>query len=156
MCLLMVRPPSGLCAAYADPSHRAWQATRRRSVLGALSFPLIPEWQAKLTFAMARHVAVDISQVFRIPPRPPAERFDIADMERLRSSLASVGLVLQGGQDSYERLSRLRAMYEPYVNSLAGFLLMPLPPWLPDPKHSDNWQTSIWEPGCSKVAEKLD
>ena len=116
----------------------------------------VPEWQARLTFAMARHVAVDISQVFRIPPRPPSERLDIADMAKLRSSLAEVGLVVKDGQDSYERLSHLRAMYEPYVNSLSGLLLMPLPPWLPVPKHSDNWQTSIWEPGCSKVTEKLD
>jgi hypothetical protein len=114
----------------------------------------LPEWQARLTFAMARHVAVDISQVFRIPPRPPAERLDLADMERLRTSLAAVGLVLQDGEDSYLRLSHLRAMYEPYVNSLAGFLLMPLPPWLPRPKHSDNWQTSIWEPGCSGTGGK--
>jgi hypothetical protein len=45
-------------------------------------------------------------------------------------------------------------MYEPYVNSLAGFLLMPLPPWLAGPKPAYNWQTSIWEPGCKGLGKK--
>jgi hypothetical protein len=114
----------------------------------------LPEWQARLTFAMARHVAVDISQVFRIPPRPPAERLTADGMDDLRRSLAAVGLVLRDASDSYEELGRLRAMYEPYLNSLASFLLMPLPPWMPAPKHTDNWQTSMWEPGCSGTGKK--
>jgi hypothetical protein len=114
----------------------------------------LPDWQAKLTFAMARHVAVDLSQVFRISPAPPAERLAADDVGALRQSLAAVGLVLSDGGGAYERLTHLRQMYEPYVNSLAGFLLMPLPPWLPGPKHADNWQTSIWEPGCRGLAEK--
>jgi len=114
----------------------------------------LPEWQARLTFAMARHVAVDMSQVFRIPPRPPAERLTVHEMENLRLSLASVGLAVRDGADSNEKLRRLRDMYEPYVNSLAVFLLMPLPPWLPEPKHTDNWQTSMWEHGCSGIGRK--
>lgn len=114
----------------------------------------VPEWQAKLTFAMARHVAVDLSQVLIIPPNPPAERLTADEMEGLRSSLAAVGLALRDGQGAYERLRQLRCTYEPYVNSLAVFLLMPLPPWLPAPKHIDNWQTSVWEPGCKGLAKK--
>jgi len=111
----------------------------------------LPEWQARLTFAMARHVAVDISQVFRIPPSPPPERLDVADTDKLRRLLSAAGLVLSDGADAYERLSKMRSLYEPYVNSLAQFLQMPLPPWLPGPKR-DNWQTSIWEPACKQPA----
>jgi len=119
-----------------------------------LGIDRLPEWQARLTFAMARHVVVDISQVFRISPAAPAERLIPDQFEMLRGSLESVGLVIRDGGNTYERLSELRRMYEPYVNSLAGFLLMPLPPWLPAPKHSDNWQTSIWEPSCSGMDKR--
>jgi hypothetical protein len=114
----------------------------------------LPDWQAKLTFAMARHVAVDLSQVFRIPPNPPAERLAVGDMDTLRKSLMAVGLTLRNGSSANERLAHIRQTYEPYVNSLAGFLLMPLPPWLPGPKHVDNWQTSVWEPGCMRIGKK--
>jgi hypothetical protein len=114
----------------------------------------LPEWQAKLTFAMARHVAVDLSQVFRIPPEAPPERLPIGDMKVMRESLIAVGLTLRDGEGAYERLSLIRQTYEPYVNSLAGFLLMALPPWLPGPRIVDNWQTSAWKPGCTGVSKK--
>ena len=44
-----------------------------------------------------------------------------------------------------KRLADLRAMYEPYINVLSDYLLMPLPGWLPKPRAIDNWQTSAWE-----------
>ena len=42
------------------------------------------------------------------------------------------------------RLAELRGMYEPFVNALSRFLLLPLPPVLPDGEPVDNWQTSAW------------
>jgi hypothetical protein len=36
-------------------------------------------------------------------------------------------------------------MYEPYVNSLAGYLLVQLPSWFRERETKDNWQTSAWE-----------
>jgi hypothetical protein len=35
-------------------------------------------------------------------------------------------------------------MYEPYVEPLAEFLLVELPPWSPGQDAYDNWQTSAW------------
>ena len=107
------------------------------------------EWQARLTFAMARHALVDISQIFNT--RPVAfdnERLPDEDLARLRSALARSGLLLRDGAEADEKLRLLRRMYEPYVNGLACHLLIPLPPWLHAREHADNWQTSAFERGA--------
>src|SRR5256714_5393578 len=104
------------------------------------------EWQARLTFAMARHAVVDISQIFNT--RPVAfdqERMSDEDLASLRSLLSRAGLPLRGGHEADEKLLTLRRLYEPYVNGLACHLLIPLPPWLPAGAHKDNWQTSAFE-----------
>ena len=106
------------------------------------------EWQARLTFAMARHAVVDISQIFNT--RPVAfdqERMSDEDLASLREVLARAGLPLRSGQEADEKLHTLRRLYEPYVNGLACHLLLPLPPWLPAGAHKDNWQTSAFERG---------
>ena len=46
-----------------------------------------------------------------------------------------------------EQLRLLRSMYEPYVESLAEHLLMPLPVWAAAERGGDNWRTSAWERG---------
>src|SRR5204863_2727558 len=52
--------------------------------------------QARLTFAMARHAAVDLAQVVnaRYDPHAPARMME-ADFEVLRNTLADAGLKLQ-------------------------------------------------------------
>jgi hypothetical protein len=55
------------------------------------------------------------------------------------------GIMLQEGDAATEKLNKLRNMYEPYVNALSKYLLMPLPAWEIAPKATDNWQTSAWE-----------
>jgi hypothetical protein len=106
------------------------------------------EWQARLTFAMARHALVDISQIFNT--RPVAfdqERMTDEDLALLRAALARWGLTLRAGVDADDRLRSLRRLYEPYANGLACHLLIPLPPWLPASARADNWQTSAFERG---------
>jgi hypothetical protein len=104
------------------------------------------KWQAQLTFAMARHAVVDLSQIFNTPPRPPApERLSLASIRQLRSRLMAEGVVLEVGSDADHTLAELRRMYEPYVNALGDYLLMNLPAWMPEAKPSNNWQTSAWE-----------
>ncbi len=104
------------------------------------------ERQAELTFAMARHAAVDLAQVFGTPPRSPAiDRLPPAKLARLRATLAAAGLQFREGDADGQRLARLRHMYEPYVESLADRLYLTLPPWMPESKRPDNWQISAWE-----------
>ena len=103
----------------------------------------IPKQQARLTFAMARHAAVDLSQVFEADPkRNPRDCVTAEDLHRLRELLRSSGLALMEGPEAEAKLSHLRGLYEPYVSGLSDELLTPLPQWLPVAGARDDWQTS--------------
>ena len=96
--------------------------------------------QAQLTFAMARHALVDLAQIFSLSPvnkapdRLPAERY-----EQLYSLLCQSGVSVCRDGDSMARLSEMRALYEGYAEALSEYLTMPLPPWIADQPHKDNW-----------------
>jgi hypothetical protein len=96
--------------------------------------------QAQLTFAMARHAMVDLAQVFSLrpaqnmPDRLPPERY-----EQLYRLLCQSGVSVCRDGQSYERLRDLRALYEGYATALSDHLCMPLPPWMADQPHKDNW-----------------
>jgi ion channel len=102
--------------------------------------------QAKLTFAMARHAAVDLSQVVnaRYDPLAP-ERLTDADFDALREALVAAGLKLRTGEEAREKLNRLRSMYEPYLHSMGKNLMVTLPPWKQPVKTRDNWQAGPWD-----------
>ncbi len=105
------------------------------------------EWQARLTFAMARHAVVDIAQIFNAAPRSAdccSMRLSPADLVRLREILGANGVNFRDGAEAQEQLLKLRTMYEPYVVALSEWLLMPLPPWILPPDSIDNWKTSAW------------
>jgi hypothetical protein len=102
-------------------------------------------FQAQLTFAMARHAAVDLSLVFGVPPVPPdPERLSAEQMLRLRELVQGAGMTFGDGAAVDARLAELRAMYEPFVNALARHFLFALPAIMPDKPAVDNWQTSAW------------
>jgi len=106
----------------------------------------MPQRTAWLTFAMARHAAVDLCQVLNTPPFPPGhDRLPSVDLARLRELLATTGISLRAGEDADARLEELRRLYEPYVNALSDETLLPLPAWLPDPQARDNWQKTKWD-----------
>ncbi|MBC8101427.1 MAG: two pore domain potassium channel family protein [Cytophagales bacterium] len=107
-----------------------------------------PQWQARMTFAMARHTAVDLALVFDTPPRSPdPDRLPPERQERLSAMLREAGLNVLRTPESDRRLQELRFLYEPFVDSLSKSLLLPLPPWLPNRDLPDNWQTSAWDRG---------
>jgi hypothetical protein len=104
-------------------------------------------WQARLTFAMARHAVVDIAQVFRTKPTRDSScysRLPKAELDRMRDILRQNGINLSDGEETERRLMEFRAMYEPYVHALSEWLLMPLPPWILPKDAIDNWKTSAW------------
>lgn len=96
--------------------------------------------QAQLTFAMARHALVDLSQVFslepisNVPDRLPPERYD-----QLYQMLCQSGVSVCRDDQSYARLREMRALYEPYAETLSQYLRTPLPPWIATHPHKDNW-----------------
>jgi hypothetical protein len=95
---------------------------------------------ARLTFTMARHAVVDLCSVLLLEPRSPSvDRLGGVDERRLEDFLATQGVELRMGEPSIARLRDLRAQYEPYVQALSTFLLMPLPNWLPPAHESEVW-----------------
>jgi len=113
-------------------------------------------YQARLTFAMARHAAVDLGLVFQTPARPPAhDRLPETDFARLRQTLAAAGLPMREVAASVKGLTELRELYEPFVAALAAYFQFALPPFQPEKPPVDNWQTSPWtkrSPGLGGLA----
>ena len=110
--------------------------------------------QAELTFAIARHAVVDLCQIFSAAPRPlKTDRLPPELLEKLRNKLAQHGMVLHATPQADQKLLELRRMYEPYVHALALHLNQTLPPWIPQKKGKDNWQTTAWAQTAG-VAEK--
>jgi hypothetical protein len=102
--------------------------------------------QAKLTFAMARHAAVDLAQVVNARYDPAAgDRLPASESDSLRDALAGVGLRLRNDDYARDKLTKLRSMYEPYVHSTARNLMLTLPPWRFTEKARDNWQAGPWD-----------
>ena len=62
----------------------------------------------------------------------------------MRQVLSEASLKLRTGEREDKQLNDLRAMYEPYVNALADFLAIKLPPWIHSQKVVDSWSTSAW------------
>src|SRR5579864_426253 len=102
--------------------------------------------QAKLTFAMARHAAVDLAQVVnaRYDPSAP-ERLTETELIAFREALAAAELRLRDDDYARDKLAKLRSMYEPYVHSIARNLMLTLPLWRYEQKMRDNWQAGPWD-----------
>jgi hypothetical protein len=115
------------------------------SALVVSGMPGAVRTQAYLTFAMARHAAVDLCQAVYAPPvAPPDDRLPPERLGALRELLGEAGLELADGGGAEPRLAELRGMYEPFVQALALRFLMPMPPIMVEGDPVDNWQTSAW------------
>jgi predicted membrane protein len=140
-----------LCYFRSQHDNQSWLGSLT-TILDTCALVLVgvgdtPTWQAKLTFAMARHAVVDLAQIFRtVPstPEPGACRLMPGDLGRIREILAKNNTNLRDGEEAEQKLAELRAMYEPYVCALSEMLLMPLPPWIVGAEAIDNWKTSAW------------
>jgi len=98
---------------------------------------------AELAFAMSRHAVVDLTQSFGRPlDDPEPARLSPADAARLNPLLELARLTTLDDTTAWQRLAALRAMYEPYVNAMAKFFVMELPPWIAERGQLDDWQTS--------------
>ncbi len=100
-------------------------------------------YQARLTFAMARHAAVDLVLASQTPLRPSeADRLPAVDLVHIRESLLGARLTLRDELTASKALTELRGLYEPFVNALATNLQFTLPPFVSATRPVDNWQTS--------------
>ncbi len=116
----------------------------------------LPTRQARLTFAMARHVAGDLCQILNAPPCLHSDdRLPPEELARLRCWLEEHGLRLDASEEATRRLAAIRGLYEPYVAALAALLALTLPPWIPEPDADDDWQTTAWQQDPSDVVRAL-
>lgn len=89
--------------------------------------------QAGGTFAAARRMLVEIGLSLDVKPglamdgRLPAEKF-----EQLGVLLTASGFKWKGGSEVEETMRLLRGTYEPMLEGLSAYLLLPLPEWLRD------------------------
>jgi len=139
-----------LCYYRSQHSNQSWLATLTTMLdtcaLAIAGLRGVRPWQAQLTFAMARHAAVDMAQIFNTPPRAPSpDRLPPDALAHVRALLAAEGVELADPAGFDARLARLRHMYEPYAAALAGYLRLPVPAWYPASPPIDNWRTSAWE-----------
>ena len=140
-----------LCYFRSQHDNQSWLAAMT-TILDTCALVIVgiggsPAWQARLTFAMARHAIVDIAQVFRTAPttrHASRGRLSHADFDRMLSVIGPDQGWTEDLTDAEHRLAELREMYEPYVSALSEFLVMPLPPWILSENAIDNWKTSAW------------
>jgi Ion channel len=102
-------------------------------------------YQAQLTFAMARHAAVDLALVLWVPPvNVPYDRLPSEKLAEIFDKLRAAGCAGCDVSLAEKKLTELRAMYEPTVYGLSQRLLFTIPAFTPDKPAVDNWQTSPW------------
>lgn len=110
----------------------------------------------RFTFAIARHAAVDLAQIYGTPPmNPKLDRLSSSDFVQMRDALAEVGLSFEHEDTAEKRLAEMRRLYEPFVFALSNHLLVNLPPWLSPPHSVDDWQTSAWDHFAAWSPERL-
>ena len=112
------------------------------------------QYQARLTFAIARHAAVDLTLIFKITPVPPeSDRLGSESLQKLVALLETTGLHAPVDPATIAKLAELRRMYEPFVNGLSQYFLMRMPDFSPARPTADNWQTSAWMPRTPGIME---
>jgi hypothetical protein len=96
--------------------------------------------QAQLTFAMARHALVDLSQILSQKPGAAQEdRLPADQYASIYDKLCSAGVRVCRDAQSGARLNELRQLYEGYAEALSRYLV--LPPFFIEHPKKDNWLT---------------
>ncbi|HWY71119.1 MAG TPA: potassium channel family protein [Terriglobales bacterium] len=141
-----------LCMYRSQHDNQSWLSALTTildlSALVMVGVDGIPPAQARLTFAMARHTVVDLTQIFNTPPILDGKNNDRLPPEKLaafRKALRDQGVALRDDAEATEKLTRLRALYEPHARALAKFFVLTLPPFRAEKERKDNWQTSAWK-----------
>jgi len=139
-----------LCFFRSQHSNQSWLGALT-TMLDVTSLVLagidgIPKEQARLTFAMARHAAVDLAQVVNATYDAHApDRLAPEDLEQLRKRLVAAGMRPKQDEEADQKLLKLRSLYEPYCEGLGRRLLLTVPSWFRDEKKKDNWQSGPWD-----------
>jgi hypothetical protein len=89
--------------------------------------------QAGGTFAAARRMLIEIGLSLDVKPiSQPDVRFSSEDFIRLGKLLVASGFDWNEGSEVEETMRMLRSTYEPMLQGLSAYLLLPLPAWMRD------------------------
>ena len=136
-------PPKGLAN-----SHLPWR--------GAAAPFALPTLQARLTFATARLAIFEMGRVLGVKPRGmEVDRLPASVFVEMTSLFDTAGLAFVE-EDAEARLAAFRATYEPFLNGLAGHLILPLPSWVAKPGHVDNWVNTPRGRSIKRLYESVD
>lgn len=121
--------------------------------------------QAQLTFAVARHVLVDLGHVFRLEAKEQRYRESLSvrlsddEFGELCALLGGSGFSLCSSSDTRSRLSAIRKLYEPHAQAMAEYLHLDLPLWVPPApnpeKKPDGWKTVAALRSPNAIADRL-
>jgi hypothetical protein len=102
----------------------------------------IKPMQARMTFAMARQVVVELVRSMDLGGKRlgGAERLSRESYAKIVECLTEANLKWNGGPEGEEILAGVRATYEPLLHALAVHLLIEVPTWLPPAETPDHWE----------------
>ncbi len=104
----------------------------------------VPVFQAKMTFSMARLAMVELCRVLHLAPlAQPPDRLMRKGFAMLGEELKTNGLDWIEGGNAEQRLRDFQSAYEPFLASLADYLIIELPGVTGDGAGLDNWQRSL-------------
>jgi hypothetical protein len=99
--------------------------------------------QPLLTFAMARHAAIDLEHIFGGPVTVSPIRIAFNDLPAIDQLLERWCADGRDRRAVRRQLRALRATYEPLMWRIGQRLLMPLPPWLPEAEAEADWEAEL-------------
>ena len=126
--------------------------------------------QARMTFAMARQVVLEMARSLEVVTSRAAEtpRLTTEDFQSMLGVFAEAGLTWNGGEAGEATLSAVRATYEPLARALADHLLIPIPgwtsavdrhrplaPWLARRDRRGGWSTDLLPTGAFQRSSPL-
>lgn len=104
--------------------------------------------QAGSTFAAARRVLIEISRSLDVTPQlmTDTKRLSAAALAETEQMLLAAGWRWTGGAEADEMIAALRASYEPMLEGLSSYLVLPLPTWIAnsDVSARDGRKSLVW------------
>lgn len=117
----------------------------------------LPPLQARMTFTMARQVAVEMARSLGVGPSryDGGSRLSHEEYTSIMAVFEEVGLQWDGGPNGEDTLAGLRATYEPLLDGIGTALLLPLPGWIAKDDAEDHWQRGHRGTIASRLIEQL-
>lgn len=99
------------------------------------------ERQAGFTFAVLRHLLVDVTPYMRIEPHPPHEsRLGAGSFDDIEARLTEFGVRIANHETFAPALRETLDSYEALANGIAEWLLTPMPPLVTAEAVQDDWK----------------